>query len=270
MKKYAVVLWFNPAREHAANILSYADVVDRVLVIDNSNADNSRLLPDHPGVQYRPQFANRGIGRALNQGFEEARRNEAAWVLTMDQDSSFARGDIARLMQCASDGPDSDVAIFGPTLSQETVSQTRDLCDSAITSGSLIRVAAHSAIGGYNEALFVDDVDHEFGYRLRRGGFRILRVNSVFLSHRIGEPLSRKVLWRTIHTTNHNAVRKYYMTRNRLYMRKHYPEFGAPYLRMVLLDALKVVLVEEDKARKLRLMAKGAIDFCRGAMGELR
>jgi rhamnosyltransferase len=219
---------------------------------------------------YRPQFGNQGIGRALNRALAQAREEGADWVLTMDQDSSFAPEDCARLLETVRDlAADPTVAIVAPTF-LESRSDTREECDSAITSGSVIRLSAHSKVGGHNEDLFIDDVDHEFGYRLRRSGFRILRINSAWLAHRVGAPFARKVLWRTVHTTNHSAVRKYYMTRNRLYMRKNFPEFGAPYLRMVLLDALKVLLVEDEKLPKLRLMIKGAVDFHRGVLGELR
>jgi rhamnosyltransferase len=189
----------------------------------------------------------------------------------MDQDSSFTPQDCLRLLEAVRElSDDPMVAIVAPTFSQANRAQTCEECDSVITSGSVTRVSAHTQVGGHNEDLFIDDVDHEFGYRLRRRGYRILRVNSAWLSHCVGAPISRKVLWRTVHTTNHSAIRKYYMTRNRLYMRKHFPEFGAPYLRMVILDVLKVVLVEDEKLRKLRFMTKGALDFHRGVLGELR
>jgi rhamnosyltransferase len=84
----------------------------------------------------------------------------------------------------------------------------------------------------------------------------------------LGDPLEKRFLWRAIHSTNHGALRKYYMTRNRLYMRKHFPEFRAPYLKMVLLDALKVLLIEDDKRRKIECMMHGALDFMRGNMGK--
>lgn len=268
MTVFAVCVWFHPTREDASHALTYADQVGRVLVVDNSPGDNRSLLPAHPRIHYRPQFANTGIGRALNLAAREALAEGATWILTMDQDSSFAPDDIRRLLACAEEEGNEQIAIFAPTFEPTKIGPPRQDCDSAITSGSLIRLAAHHAIGGHNEDLFLDDVDHEFGYRLRRHGYRIVCVNEVFLAHRVGDPLARRFLWRTIHSTNHSAVRKYYMTRNRLYMRKHFPEFGAPYLKMVLLDAVKVLLVEQDKRRKLACMAHGALDFLRGTMGE--
>lgn len=56
----------------------------------------------------------------------------------------------------------------------------------ALTSGTLIKLEAWRNIGLFNELLFVDEVDHEFCYRLRSEDYNIVKVNGVFMNHKIG------------------------------------------------------------------------------------
>lgn len=267
----AVVVWFGPTLDYVRNLSTYADSMHSVLIVDNSPVRSDHLVPVTANVHYHWNGENKGIAAALNFGFACAMEQGAQWVLTMDQDSAFERTSLMTLLAEAARAND-DVAILAPNWLDSASSADVALveCDSVITSGSLVRTEAFSRVGGYNEALFLDEVDHEFGYRLRRAGYRILRAQTVRMHHVVGEPIRKKVLWKYVQSTNHSAVRKYYMTRSRLYMRKHFPEFGSPYLEMILTDAVKVLLVEEQKVQKLLFMLRGCVDHLRGVSGRLR
>ena len=270
MRVYALVIWYNPCAEYVQNLLTYARVLDGVIVVDNSGASNARLLSNVPGVQYLCDHQNKGMAGALNVGFRNAIGQGADWVLTMDQDSSFETGIIKNLLTRASQmATDQRIAIFAPRTQVGPFSSIVEDRDGAITSGSLVNTSAYREIGGYNEFLFIDGVDHEFGYRLKRAGYRVLLFNDLMMSHTVGEPFTRRVLWRDVTTTNHGYIRKYYMTRSRLYIWRNYPEFGGPYLKMIWIDFLKVLLVEKEKYLKVKYMLKGAIDYFRGVGGRL-
>jgi rhamnosyltransferase len=267
----AIVVWFHPTREDALNLQSLVALLDGVIVVDNSMSPNEHLLPSARSATYLWDGDNKGIAKALNIGCYQAIAQGAGWLLTMDQDSAFEEAHLRRLLDKAAEAED-DVGIVGPNWHGAAAIPGQELveCDSSINSGSLVRAAAFLRIGGYNEDLFLDEVDHEFGYRLRRAGYRILRMQSVSMRHQVGTPMTGRVLWRTVKSTNHSPVRKYYMTRSRLYMRKYFPEFGSPYLEMIVTDALKVLLVEGQKARKLYFMVRGVIDHFRGIRGKVR
>ena len=49
--------------------------------------------------------------------------------------------------------------------------------------------AAAEAVGGFDESLFIDGVDFEFGLRLNRHGYRVLILRQATLEHRPGEAL---------------------------------------------------------------------------------
>lgn len=266
---FAVVVWFHPSAQDARNLCSYETFVDGIVVVDNSPSSNADLLPRDSKISYFQDGRNKGLGSALNIGCRHAVGQGARWILTMDQDSAFEPADLRRLLAVTREVGD-DVAILGPNWRGTGAGAPASVdCDFLITSGSLVRASAFLAIGGYNEDLFIDEVDHEFGFRMRRAGYRLLQLQDVSMRHQLGEPLTRRVLGREVQSSNHQPLRKYYMTRSRLYMRKNYPEFRFPYLRRIVTDAVKVVLVEERKALKLFYMLRGAVDHFRGVKGPL-
>lgn len=271
MKVIAVIVWFQPTSECVNNILTYSRFVDDIIIIDNSASSNVKLIEKLPHAEYLCFMENKGIATALNTGHDQAITAGADWVLTMDQDSSFAPDQIKRLIKISTEQSlDDNIAIFSPCWQNNTSSSAIQECNSVITSGSLVRLSAYKIISGYNESLFIDEVDHEFCFRLKRAGYRILRINNVCIIHAIGELLTIKILFFQMSTLNHNHIRKYYMTRNRLYMRSYFPDFGLPYLKMIMVDLLRVVLIEENKCLKLKYMIKGAMDYFIGIDGKLR
>ncbi|MBG0792634.1 glycosyltransferase family 2 protein [Methylocystis sp. H62] len=270
MKIAAVVIWFNPKEEFVENISTFCKFVDRTIIVDNSTNDNSNLVPARPDIEYIPLNKNIGIAAALNLGCERASQLAVEWVLTMDQDSWFNEEAIRSYLDpSAPHFKERGVAIFSPSIREIAYEGLEGLteCKSAITSGSLVRLAAFLAIGGFNEQLFIDQVDHELCFRLLRMGYRIVRVNRILLNHSLGDPITRKIFGRRVTSWNHSYLRKYYMTRNRLFMRQAYPEIRRGYLKMIIIDAIKVLLVEEEKMKKLRHMFLGWRDFAFGRMG---
>ena len=89
------------------------------------------------------------------------------------------------------------------------------------------------------------------------------------MAHTVGSPLTKKRLGRVFVSYNHNAVRKYYMTRNTLYMRHHFGEFGDKYLKLIFMDIVNIIFIEEDKYNKLKSILKGFSDYFMGRMGPM-
>ena len=86
---YAIVVWFHPTEKEYQTLSLYKEYVAHVIVVDNSETDNSALLHNDPKVTYIPLMQNYGIAAALNRGCEAAQKNGVQWVLTMDQDSRW-------------------------------------------------------------------------------------------------------------------------------------------------------------------------------------
>jgi len=248
-----------------------------VLVVDDSTENHASLLGDLSRVLYISSGENLGIAHALNVGCQAASALGAGWVLTMDQDSAWAPTELKRFLSAAFTlASDLNVAIIAPNFCGSGIPASADGslgprdCNSVISAGSLLRLEAFRRVGGYNEALFIDQVDHELGYRLRNAGMRIVRFEGIVMQHEVGAPLRTRLLGRNIVAGGHSAIRKYYMVRNALYMRKRYAAFGAPYLEMILLMAIGVLVLEQDKWSKLGHMLKGAWHYFRGFTGKMR
>jgi rhamnosyltransferase len=280
----AVVVLYQPDAGVADNLASYADAVGRLCVVDNSETPNEvvlRLIEGRfPNARLIRNRANLGIARALNLGAEAALAEGFAWLLTMDQDSRADADMVPRLLAHAT-GPDADgqTGIVAPWyLDQNSTTPPADgpgwqEVASVITSGNLLSLAAYRQAGPFDDKLFIDYVDHEYCLRLRKNGFRIVQVFGARLHHRQGNIRSRKILNHPVFFSNHNATRRYYITRNRLYVLQAYghdfPEFRRLEIPALFKELVKIVFFEGDKAAKLKHAWKGYVHFKQKRFGKL-
>jgi len=65
-----IVVWYYPTLENVSNINSYISNMHKLIVIDNSDVDNSSLLSgfENTKIIYIANKKNTGIAAALNQG----------------------------------------------------------------------------------------------------------------------------------------------------------------------------------------------------------
>jgi len=227
---FGVIVSFNGEDRIHETTRALAPQVDQVIIIDNGSTEAclakvGALASELPNVQIIDLGCNYGVARALNVGARAACNAGAKWVVTMDQDTTVAEGMVAELRRCAERRDGDLVAATEERL--RVVDGEPDNCVPAriaITSGNLVRLEAWEAVGGYNEALFIDSVDFDFCLRLQLAGRRILRCESAKMRHRLGtrRPLGPGILSR-ITFIEHSPQRRYYMLRNHLYLLR---EFG--------------------------------------------
>ena len=129
-----------------------------------------------------------------------------------------------------------------------------------ITSGSCTRLSAWEKIGGFDEKLFIDSVDFDFCYRIRKTGYVIIQTREAVLEHSIGEVKKNKLLG--IPYSEHSAFRYYYISKNNIY----YPLKNRLYLHALrgnarnMRNLLQVLFFEEDKKAKLKQIARGWVN----------
>lgn len=276
MKIFAVVTWYDPIPAYVHHLGACMERLAGVVVVDDSELSHAHLLAQVEGVIYVKTARNSGIAHALNLGYRRADAEGADWVLTMDQDSAWNPLELERFLEAASVfALDPSVAIIAPNFTGSGIPLPGDgslgprTCDGVISAGSLVRLHAFRVADGYNEALFIDQVDHEFGYRLRRQGLTIVRLEGIQLTHSVGERREVTVFGRTLVSEGHTAMRKYYIVRNGLYIREHFKDFPGPHLERIALLALGVLFLENNKISKLWHIAKGILHHGRGISGKL-
>jgi len=276
----AVVVLYRPAGILLANVDSYRDQVTRVIAVDNSEKPDPQVVAqlESRGVTYVSLGGNKGIAAALNEGCRRARDLGFDWVLTLDQDSTATPGMVARLSACVEvEQPLAhDTAIVAPLWQQvgglpvATSKGCREL-DIAMTSGSLTRQSALAELGGFREDLFIDRVDNEYCLKARRRGWRIVQRKDAVLLHRMGH-LRRVTFPVRCWVSDYSPVRRYYMVRNLLEIRREYgrefPACTAIERRYWRKELVKIILAEPHRLEKAKMMVRGWLDYRRGRFGK--
>ncbi len=238
MQKIAgVVILFHPdITEVTRNIKSYIGFVEVMYIIDNTDPNNAALqiqdaLTNISGkVIYIRNNQNEGIGKALNKAALLAVENGYNWLLTMDQDSWFKEEQLEqyRINAAKLIAEISSLAVLSPSFKQPVKLNITDITyqevDATITSGSLIQLNTWKEIGGYNEDFFIDEVDHEYCYRAKQHGYKIIAFENIYLEHALGKETitgyfgfiakSKRII--------HAPFRLYFMVRNYLLVREKY------------------------------------------------
>ncbi len=277
----AIIVSYNPGSTLLENIAALDDQVEKVIVVDNGSSGDSmsRLKAvENLGVDVLRNPSNLGIAAALNQGVQYALRQGFPWVITFDQDSrvtpGFVRGMLTTFRLAENK---NSVALLAPSYIDQhsgirvySTSMPDGRIITAMTSGSLLSAAVISALGPFDESLFIDYVDTDFCLRARRRGMIILQSRAVLL-HSLGRTTFHRFLGLRYGTTNHSWQRRYYITRNRLRLLLRYWN-DWPWVwrevRALLLHGVKIALVEQDKWRKFRAIAVGTADAFLGKVGK--
>ncbi|MDX8334896.1 glycosyltransferase family 2 protein [Candidatus Cetobacterium colombiensis] len=266
-KSCGLVIWYNPGIGEVKNLKTYYDELEKIFIVDNSDINNSKLIENLEKIEYIPNYKNLGIATALNQGCKKAIENGYQWILTMDQDSKFDNNfnsflkEANRIVK-----KDNSIVIVGPKIQEN---QKSGYMERIITSGNLLNLKAYLSVNGFRDDFFIDEVDFDICYRLRKKGYKIYCLENIILKHKLGNPKSLSILGKTITSMNHGHIRKYYIIRNRLHMSKLYPECRLSYIKDCILDTIKILLLEKDKIKKLIYSLKGYIDYKRNKFGKL-
>lgn len=273
MRLCGVVVWYNPGIQEINNIKSYLHKLDKLFVVDNSIENNEQLLSNLENsctIEYISNGDNLGIAKALNIGCKNAIKQGYDWILTMDQDSEFEGMMIEKYINNVEDmiEKDNSIAIFAP-ICCEIKDQKSGYLNRVITSGNILNLSVYKNVNGFDDDLFIDEVDHDLCFKLIKKGYRIYQFVDIKLKHKLGDPKKIKILNKSFTVMNHNYIRKYYIVRNKCMIRKRYPEYTQHYTKYNIKDFIGVILGEEDKLRKIRYMLKGYIDYKKNKLGKL-
>jgi rhamnosyltransferase len=228
----SVIIYYPEIKKVLENIRSYLSFIEVLFVIDNTPGTNKDYLQDllssGDKIKYVAKGQNEGVAKALNRAAEMGMDHGYQWLLTMDQDSSFSENTASlffekfQLLQS-----DEKNAVIAPAQKKKEKLQTDiEKAISVITSGSIIRLEVWKALGGFEEKLFIDEVDYDFCYRVILAKYAIVRCNEIPLQHELGKKNLSGYLsvYKTLRTV-HSPQRVYFMVRNYLFVRKKYQHF---------------------------------------------
>ncbi len=270
----AGIVSFNPNLERLReNIQSAISQVESLVVVDNgsSNIKEIENLCKNAGCLLIKLNENKGIAYALNQICKYFYSQKFDWVFTLDQDSISSNNMISKMYEHTSD----NVGAIGPKIvyrhnedfSQKASMKAIEEVEWLITSATLTNLKAWKNIGGFDNKLFIDGVDKDFCFRLKKEGYKIFQCNEVELLHELGDLRCRKIMNCCIYVTNHNPLRKRYMVRNCIYLKKK-SNLGNPFCYILKL-ILKTIVFENRKIKSLVAIKNGIIDGLHENMGRL-
>ena len=265
------VTLYNPNDNVFNNIQTYIDDIDVLYVVDNSDIVNNNLvnlLRKNAKIQYINFGENKGIAYPLN--FILNKVQDYDFILTMDQDSHFKPNMMNKYKTNIAlwAGKDNSIGVFAADNTELIHNVKYQFEQRVMMSGNVLKPGIAQLVGGFNENLFIDEVDHEFCYRLRQFGYKILIFYEVKMEHHLGN-IKRHNIWvGNFNTTNHCSIRRYYMARNMLYVMNEYHDVRMKYFNDFIKMLIKIILVENNKLEKIKYIIKGIHDYRHGKFGK--
>jgi len=281
----SVIVTFNPEGNIAENIRRISGQSLEVFVIDNNSEDANFMdsLPKNCKIIRCKE--NIGLASALNIGVLNAIAAGHEWVATFDQDSLVPEDYFDRMLCDAKSIKRLSIGILSPLYfnpvsggvksfshgEKSKVSEKYNIVKVTMTSGSIMSSDAIKHCGVFDDRMFIDQLDNEICLRYRRSGYSILENQEVMIQHSVGEVSVKRFMNIRLHPSNHNAFRRYYIARNRIYVYKRYLLFDPMW---AILDAgawvretVKVVVFESEKKIKILNTLLGIRDGFMGRMG---
>jgi len=290
----AVIVYYNPSAENLESTLNNMKVVDFIVVVVNGPwEERYAAISQHAKVRVLPLDRNTGIATATNAGIECLEEiGGFSHVVLLDQDTSLPDNyrdllgiEASLIAQGVNPGVISPCYFNPRTLTKSAClvfkkfhfkrfipSADIEEATCPIASGSLIRAEVIRKAGKMKDEFFIDYVDNEFCLRLYSMGYRNFVAGNVKMAHELGAQTPRKILGLNIRPTNHSPLRKYYITRNRfVVLMKYFHLFPSLFMFEIMalsLDCFRVLVFEQQRMKKMRMICSGFADFLLGRMGQ--
>ena len=280
----AVIVTFHPSAKMLEVVPMVLAQVQALVVVDNGSTAGElgplRVSSHELGFQLIENGDNFGIAEALNQGVRWAKDQGFAWIILFDQDSLLPADFMEHMFAAWHAHPlrEKVGSVHPRYVDPETGEEgivPRENDGSPIlpmTSGTLMPAWIFERVGWFASDFFIDVVDWDFSFRIRAAGFLVADAKRAALLHAPGRP-ARATFWgHAFLQSNHSALRRYYISRNRIvFFRKYFlsfPVWVATGAYAQLKETIACLLVEENRGRKLRNILLATWDALTGRMGK--
>jgi rhamnosyltransferase len=222
---------FSPEPLVIDQLRTLSDQVRRVVVSDDASPCTSdstlRTISAIPRTTVIRHRWNSGVGRAFNEGLEQAKQEAARWLLTVDQDSTLTPGYVEQIVSHAETAGALMLGALGAgnvcDASGSLNYPSRPLdgthlvgTEEVIASGTLWNVEQLLGVGGFDETLGMDAVDAAACLALREQGSVVAIAPELSMAHNLGRARRIHAFGRSMIATGHSTTRQASMVRNRL------------------------------------------------------
>jgi rhamnosyltransferase len=284
----AIVVTYNPQVEVLAEELAVLRAqVEHLIIVDNASTNQAlealqKILQSEDVLIVNPE--NMGIAAALNQGAAKAMSLESCYLILMDHDSIPCKGfvdvlksefqSLSKEHKIAAVGPvivDSKTLYEFPAVRYTGVWRNHIFvepnctvfCDHLISSGTFMSLQSYKDIGAFDESLFIDFVDIEWGLRAKSRGYVCAQTNKVQLKHQLGVRMGKFWFGKFFRYSIHKPERMYYIARNPWLMLRNAELpicFRLHEVFYSLIRLLMLVILSDQKVASLVSYLKGTID----------
>jgi len=272
MKICGVCVLYNPDMSVIENIESYIPILDELIIFDNSESPNLELikyLENVEKIKITSYGENLGIAYALKYGLDYAVKNNYDFCLTMDQDSKFPSIDYNYILSYLKTDDIDDYGIIGLNYMDKNDKQPKLVERKLwITSGNFINIKNYKLINGFNVDLFIDYVDFELCEQFYKIGKKVAYIDDAVLIHHLGNPICKKILFKTVTSMNHAPIRYYYRYRNLYYLYARNKKLYRENYKAEKRNIIKMFLFEKNRRQKYKMIRKGIKDAKRGILGK--
>ena len=257
----AVTVLYQPSDIVCDNIDTYLNEVDHLYLYDNSSEPGGGVYQkynDDSRITFITPGQNMGLSRAFNEVARIASLEGYTWMITFDQDSKAEKGMISSMREFVdSDLCKDEVALVGPVvndLNEENIVQSNYLSyyDKLVQSGAMHHLQKFELLGGYDEKLFIDEIDNEYCARCIIAGYKIVKLNNALLIHnQQDEDVEKRFVdGAMLYVNKFSSDRYYYKYRNALYC---YEKYQTAY-PLFALDC-------QNSIRKMKLQLENDAEF---------
>lgn len=265
----SVIILYHPNYEEISkNISSYLDDIDILYIIGNSKLDELFLenLSKVANIKVlHNDNENLGIAKSLNQALFQAKKDNYNWLLTMDQDSHFEKNDFKLFLNDFKNYNTPVNIIYSPIHNKKFLTSNIIETNFIMTSGNIVNINLAIKIKGFDEKLFIDDVDHDFCFKSLKNKFKIIENQRVALTHNLGKKLGGLTIY--------EPSRLYYMSRNYLYIYSKYKDSQKMFFKKRNKYLIKFFLIHliysNERLKSLKMILLGILDFRKKCFGKI-
>jgi rhamnosyltransferase len=268
-----VIVTYNPDNNVLNLVRKLTSLGLYVCVVDNNSSNfielNNKLRAiTNDGVYVIHNNKNLGIAAALNQGIRYVKAKEVDWIFTFDQDSLPSDSFIDCYNSVIEKEENVGLVCPGYTCNKDELIEKKNSVKygiklNLITSGMLHNTVIFDTIGLYNEELFIDYVDFEYVLRVSQK-YKTIKIYDKILYHVIGAPLKCKILGKTFVSSNHSPIRRYYKSRNIIYLYENWHKVYPAWINRLVLGYFKsliiMLIIERQRCSKIVMCFKGLYD----------
>lgn len=285
---HANVVTYNPDLAQLTDSLKLLlKQTDLILVVNNSPEPLDLHIE---GVHILELGENLGIARAQSIAMQWSFERDADFILQMDQDSTPNPNMVIELVSSYQRIIENrlPLGVIGPVnydrvtnVSSKPRIPTNDKSindsmgdlfevDVLISSGTLIPREIYTSVGCMADDMFIDLVDFEYCWRIKKAGYKVYREPKAKLAHRLGNGKAR-VLFFVIDVSS--PFRHYYSFRNTIWLianNKSPMYWNLRQFPKMLYKLIFYPLILPEGRSRFYFMCKGIKDGFKGIMGRMR